>query len=61
VGAKKAKQHLLVAATKLYTYFMLGDRSLATFKAFLLSELTGAIVHDRYVNYDSQQLTTARA
>lgn len=60
VGARKVKQHLLVAATKLYTYFMLGDRSLATFKAFVLAELTGVVVHDRYVNYDSAHLTAAR-
>lgn len=61
VGARKLKQHLLVACTKLYTYFMLGDRSLTTFKAFLLPEITGVIVHDRYVNYDSAQLTKVRA
>jgi hypothetical protein len=60
VGGKKVKQHLLVACTRLYTYFMLGDRSLATFKAFVLAELTGVIVHDRYVNYDSGRLTQAR-
>jgi transposase-like protein len=60
VGAKNAKQYLLVACTRLYTYFMLGSRNLATFKAFVLSELTGVIVHDRYVNYDSQQLTDTR-
>lgn len=61
VGGKSTKKYLLVACTKLYTCFMLGDRTLTTFKAFLLTELTGIIVHDRYVNYDSQQLTKARA
>jgi hypothetical protein len=61
VGPGKAKQHLLVASTRLYTYFMLGSRNLATFKAFVLAELTGIVVHDRYVNYDSDQLTAARA
>jgi transposase len=54
------RKHLLVAATDLYTYYMLGDRSLDTFKAFLLPELTGVVVHDRYVTYDSEQLTDAR-
>jgi transposase len=61
VGAKRTKQHLLVASTRLYTYFMLGSRNLATFKAFVLAELTGVVVHDRYANYDSAQLTDARA
>jgi transposase len=61
VGPRKAKQYLLVACTKLYTYFMLGSRNLATFKASVLADLHGVIVHDRYVNYDSQQLTITRA
>jgi transposase len=53
VGAKKLKKYLLVACTELYTWFMLGDRSLATFRAFILPDLTGVIVHDRYCNYDN--------
>jgi len=32
---------------------MLGDRSLATFLALILPDLTGVIVHDRYCNYDN--------
>jgi hypothetical protein len=34
---------------------MIGGRSLATFKLFVLPELVGVIVHDRHVNYDSQE------
>jgi transposase len=56
VGAKKAKKYLLVACTKLYTWYMLGDRTLTTFKAFVLAELTGVVVHDRYQNYDSPEV-----
>jgi hypothetical protein len=59
VGKKKAERYLLVAATELYTHYLLGDRSLATFKAFVVAELAGSvIVHDRYQNYDSTQLGT---
>lgn len=56
VGARKTKKYLLVACTQLYTWYMLGDRSLATFKAFVLAELTGVVVHDRYQNYDSVEV-----
>jgi transposase len=59
VGRKKAERYLLVAATELYTHYLLGDRSLATFKAFVVAELSGSvIVHDRYQNYDSAALGT---
>ena len=54
-GKKKAERYLLVACTELYTHYLLGDRSLDTFKAFVLTERAkrGAIVvHDRYQNYD---------
>jgi hypothetical protein len=53
VGPRKTKKHLLVACTELYTSFLLGDRSLDTFKKSLLPDLAGVIVHDRYQNYDS--------
>jgi len=56
VGARKTKKYPLVACTRLYTWYMLGDRSLATFKAFVLAELTGVVVHDRYQNYDSAEV-----
>ena len=54
-GKKKAERYLLVACTERYTHYLLGDRSLDTFKAFVLTELaaTGSvIVHDRYQNYE---------
>jgi hypothetical protein len=57
-GRKKAEQYLLVACTELYTHYLLGDRSLATFKASVVNDLTGVVVHDRYQNYDSAELGT---
>jgi transposase len=62
VGPKRVKKQLLVACTRLYTDYLIGDRSLTTFKAFLLPELaSGVVVHDRYVNYDSTELAKLRA
>src|SRR4051795_8330965 len=61
VGRKKAERYLLVAATELYTHYLLGDRSLATFTAFVVKDLAesgSVIVHDRYQNYDSAALGT---
>lgn len=58
-GKKKADKYLLVACTDLYTHYLLGDRDLDTFKAFVLKDLatSGAVVvHDRYQNYDSTEL-----
>jgi len=58
-GKRKAERYLLVACTELYTHYLLGDRSLATFKAFVVADLAGSvIVHDRYQNYDSAALGT---
>jgi transposase len=58
-GKKKAQRYLLVAATELYTHYLVGDRSMDTFTAFVLKDLThSVIVHDRYQNYDSAQLGT---
>ena len=54
VGPRKAKKYLLVACTGLYTWYHLGDRTLATFKDFGLGDLSGVVVHDRYQNYDSK-------
>ena len=54
-GKKKAERYLLVACTELYTHYLLGDRSLTTFKASVVADLavSGAvIVHDRYQNYE---------
>lgn len=56
-GKTKAERYLLVACTELYTHYLLGDRSLETFKAFVVKDLTDSvIVHDRYQNYDSAEL-----
>ena len=56
-GRKKAEKYLLVACTELYTHYLLGDRDLDTFKAFVLKDLTeSVIVHDRYHLYDSAAL-----
>jgi transposase len=58
-GRKKAEKYLLVACTELYTHYLLGDRDLQTFTAFVLKDLTDSvIVHDRYHLYDSAQLGT---
>jgi transposase len=56
VGPKKAKKYLLVACTRLLTWYMLGDRTMETFKDFVLADLTGVVVHDRYQNYDSAEV-----
>jgi hypothetical protein len=56
VGPGKAKKYLLVACTRLYTWYMLGCRGMATFKKFIIADLTGVLVHDRYQNYDSAEL-----
>jgi transposase len=60
-GKKKAERYLLVACTELYTHYLLGDRSIDTFQAFVVAELSksgSVIVHDRYQNYDSAKLGT---
>ncbi len=54
VGPRRAKRYLLVACNQLYTWYHLGDRTLATFKDFGLGELSGVVVHDRYANYGSK-------
>src|SRR5258707_1762336 len=53
-GPKTRKRYLLVACTNLLTYYFLGDRSMATFTAFVLPDMGGTVlVHDRYQNYDA--------
>ena len=42
-GKSKAERYLLVACTELYTHYLLGDRSLATFTAFVLTELRRSV------------------
>ncbi|ABP54400.1 IS66 family transposase [Salinispora tropica] len=54
VGARKVRKYLLVACTHLYTWYLLGGRSLDMFEVFVLPDLTGVIVHDRYQNYDAK-------
>ncbi len=52
-GPKSRKRYLLVACTRLLTYYMLGDRSTETFAAFVFQDLDGVVVvHDRYQVYD---------
>ena len=57
-GKKEAKGYLHVACTELYTHYLLGDRSLDTFKQFVYLKMNpgAVIVHDRYTAYDSDQL-----
>jgi transposase len=58
-GKKKAERYLLVACTEFYIHYLLGDRDLDTFKAFVLKDLLDSvIVHDRYQNYDSAEFGT---
>ncbi len=54
-GRKKADKYLLIACTKLYTHFLLGDRDLDTFKASVLADVAAGtvVVHDRYTLYDN--------
>jgi transposase len=57
-GPAWRKRHLLVAATPLLTWYMLGDRTAASFSEFVLPDLAGVVVHDRYNVYDSPRLGT---
>jgi transposase len=53
-GPKSRKRYLLVACTRLLTSYFLGDRSPATFRAFVFPDLNGVVVvHDRYQNSDA--------
>jgi transposase len=57
-GPAWRKRHLLVACTPSLTYYALGDRTIASFARFVLPDLAGVVVHDRYQAYDSTQLGT---
>jgi transposase len=57
-GPAWRKRHLLVAATPLLTWYMLGDRTAASFSQFVLPDLAGTVVHDRYNVYDNPKLGT---
>jgi len=53
-GPRWRKKYLHVACTSLLTCYFLGERNLASFRAFVWSDLHGTvIVHDRYQNYDA--------
>src|SRR6185437_13682402 len=57
-GRKKAEKYLLVACTELYTHYLLGDRDLETFKAFVFKDLTGSVVvHHLYHSAAIGELT----
>src|SRR5690606_11991078 len=56
VGPQKATQYLLVACNQRLTWYMLGGRDLDSFKRFVLADLAGVVVHDRYQNYDATDL-----
>ncbi|MEV6157788.1 transposase [Nonomuraea sp. NPDC052129] len=45
-----------MACDRLLTWYMLGGRDLDTFKRFVLADLSGVVVHDRYQNYDAAEL-----
>lgn len=55
VGPAKVKKYLMVACTRWYTWYLLGDRGLDTFEK-VVPGLGGVLVHDRYQNYDSARL-----
>jgi hypothetical protein len=55
-GPAWRKRYLLVAATPLLTCYMLGDRTVASLAAFVLPDLPGVVVHDRYLAYDHARL-----
>jgi hypothetical protein len=57
-GPAWRKRQILVACTSLLTYYMLGDRTIASFAEFVLPDLTGVVVHDRYQVYDNPRLGT---
>src|SRR6266536_5316374 len=43
-GPKTRKRYLLVPCTSLLTYFLLVDRSMKTFDAFVFSDLSAAVL-----------------
>jgi len=55
-GPAWRKRYLLVAATPLLTCYALADRNTASFEAFVLPDLAGVVVHDRYQVYDHPRL-----
>jgi transposase len=57
VGAAGTKKYVLSASTQRCTRFGLGGRDLDSFKDFaVLPTFAGIAVHDRYINYDHDDL-----
>ena len=55
-GRKKADKYVLAMVSDRYSYYLVGDRDLATFKKSVLPQLAAAgatVVHDRYGLYDN--------
>ncbi len=52
------RKHLLVACTPRLTCYALGERTAASFAGFVLPDLAGVMVHDRYHVYDHHSLGT---
>jgi len=57
-GPSWRKRYLLVAATARLTCYAFGDRDAAAFARFVLPDLAGTVVHDRYQVYDHKSLGT---
>ena len=57
-GPAWRKKYLLVACTPQLTCYQLGERTLASFASFVLPDLAGTIIHDRYHVYDNARLGT---
>jgi hypothetical protein len=55
-GPSWRKQYLLVASTPALTYYATGERTAAAFARFVLPDLAGAVVRDRYHVYDHPSL-----
>jgi transposase len=55
-GPAWRKQYLLAASTPELTCYMTGERNAAAFARFVLPDLSGTVVHDRYGVYDHRGL-----
>jgi transposase len=55
-GPSWRKRYLLVASTPLLTCYATGERNAAAFARFVLPDLAGTVVHDRYQVYDHKSL-----
>jgi len=57
-GPSWRKRYLLVASTPLLTCYAFGNRDAAAFARFVLPDLAGTVVRDRYQVYDHKSLGT---